>query len=83
MPEDLHLCSPLFTVTGGVWSGIVWFLQRALDAVTQHGRDLGSGRDDLAEPSNRDDRRQRAGDLVFGRASLQRPPCAPVQADRR
>lgn len=61
----------------------VWFLQGGLDVIVKRGRYLGSGRDDPAEASHRDDRHKHVGDLVFSRARRQRPGGAPLQADRR
>jgi hypothetical protein len=46
----------------------VWFLQSGLDVVLEPGRYPGSGRDDPAEPGQRDDRQKHVGDLVLGRA---------------
>jgi len=62
---------------------IVWVYQRGLDVISQRGRHVGDGAGDPAEPGDRGDGQQHAGDLVFGRARRQRGGGAPFQADPR
>src|SRR6185312_5739357 len=66
----------------GMPSVIVWFFQRCFDVVFKCGGDRGSGRDDPAEASHRNDRQEHVDDLVVGRTRSERPRGAPLQADR-
>src|SRR5215470_14565776 len=64
-------------------SKIIRAHQRGLDVIAERGGHVGGGGGDPAEPGDRGDGQQRAGDLVFGRALRQRPGGAPFQADPR
>lgn len=62
---------------------IIRVKQRALDVISERGRDVADGTGNPAEPGRRADRQQHPGDLLRGRARRQRPGGASFQADRR
>src|SRR5215469_4270125 len=64
-------------------SKIIRAQQRGIDVITERRGHAGGGGGDPAEPGDRGDGEQHAGDLVVGRARRQRGSGAPFQAGPR
>src|SRR6516225_1962966 len=64
-------------------SQIIRVHEGGVDVIPERGGHVRDGAGDPAEPGDRGDGQQHAGDLVFGRARRQRGGGAPFQADPR